>query len=104
MSERGPNDENPGARRDDALRAAAMRLGRRQSQRADSAVRQLADPYPHPLSDRQRAAIERLSNRLIGDIEDELRAALLTACTEFGNESLEASLAAGHVAIAKPVL
>ncbi|MCA1749184.1 MAG: DUF2336 domain-containing protein [Parasphingopyxis sp.] len=104
MSERGQNDANPGGQRDEALRAAAVRLSRRQGERAAAALRELTDPYPLRLSDRQRLAIERISHRLIEEIEDELRGAILADDALPPNDSLEASLGAGHVAIAAPIL
>lgn len=104
MSERGQNDANPGGRRGHALHAAALRLSRCHTRQADAALRELADPLALRLTEKQRLTTGRLSDRLIRDIEDELRGAILADRARTPDEGLEASLGSAHVPIAAPIL
>ncbi|HEX2762874.1 MAG TPA: DUF2336 domain-containing protein [Allosphingosinicella sp.] len=69
--------------------------------RVSAAATDLALPERLRLSDRQRSALAHLVSRLIGDIEDEIRSALLASVT---GAPVRAALSSAAVPIALPIL
>ena len=72
--------------------------------RVTAAMADLALPDAFRLSDRQRLTVSHLLQRLVGDIEDELRSALAIHFAADGEEPLRAALSSAVVPIAGPVL
>jgi hypothetical protein len=72
--------------------------------RVAAAMADLALPESLRLSDRQRITVSHLLRRLVGDIEDELRSALVVHFSAEGEEPLRAALSSASLAIAIPVL
>ena len=95
MSEVRPN----GGERDGAAQLLASARAR-----VSAAMADLALPAELRLSDRQRTTVAHLLERLVGDVEDELRSALAAHFAAPHEESLRAALSSASVAIALPVL
>jgi hypothetical protein len=72
--------------------------------RVAAAMADLALPEALRLSDRQRITVSHLLRRLVGDIEDELRSALVVRFAADEDEPLSAALSSASLAIAVPVL
>src|SRR3712207_5145481 len=72
--------------------------------RVSAAMADLALPEELRLSDRQRAAVSHLLRRLVGDIEDELRSALVAHFAADPEEPLRAALSSATLPLALPVL
>jgi hypothetical protein len=72
--------------------------------RVAAAIADLALPEAFRLSDRQRVTVSHLLGRLVGDIEDELRSALVTHFARDEDSGLRAALSSASVPLAMPVL
>src|SRR5688500_856277 len=72
--------------------------------RVSAAIADLALPEAFRLSDRQRVTLSHLLLRLVGDIEDELRSALVAHFSGEGEEPLRAALSSASLPVAMPVL
>ncbi len=72
--------------------------------RVAAAIADLALPEAFRLSDRQRVTLSHLLLRLVGDIEDELRSALVVHFSGEAEEPLRAALSSASLPIAMPVL
>jgi len=72
--------------------------------RVSAAIADLALPEAFRLSDRQRVTVSHLLARLVGDLEDELRSALVTRFDGAGEEPLRAALSSASLPIAMPLL
>lgn len=72
--------------------------------RVAAAIADLALPEALRLSDRQRVTVSHLLRRLVGDVEDELRSALVGHFAAETEEPLRAALSSASLALAVPVL
>lgn len=72
--------------------------------RVSAAIADLALPEASRLSDRQRVTISHLLQRLVGDVEDELRSALVAQFDRDEDAPLRAALSSASLPIAVPVL
>src|SRR3712207_1197630 len=72
--------------------------------RVSAAMADLALPEALRLSDRQRITASHLLRRLVGDVEDELRSALVAHFPADEDEPLRAALSSASLAIAVPML
>ncbi|HEX8307990.1 MAG TPA: DUF2336 domain-containing protein [Allosphingosinicella sp.] len=72
--------------------------------RVAAAIADLALPEAFRLSDRQRFTVSHLLRRLVGDVEDELRSALVAHFAGEEDFPLRAALSSASLAIALPVL
>ncbi len=72
--------------------------------RVSAAMADLALPEAFRLSDRQRFTVSHLLRRLVGDIEDELRSALVSHFEADGEAPLRAALSSASLPIALPLL
>src|SRR4051812_9440525 len=72
--------------------------------RVSAAIADLALPEALRLSDRQRFTISHLLRRLVGDMEDELRSALVAHFEAETDEPVRAALSSATLPIAMPVL
>jgi hypothetical protein len=72
--------------------------------RVAAAMADLALPEAFRLSDRQRITVSHLLRRLVGDVEDELRSALVTWFAADDAEPLRAALSSASLPIAIKVL
>jgi hypothetical protein len=72
--------------------------------RVSAAMADLALPDAFRLSDRERLTVSHLLRRLVGDIEDELRSALVAHFADEEEEPLRAALSSASLPIALPVL
>ncbi|HYW15072.1 MAG TPA: DUF2336 domain-containing protein [Allosphingosinicella sp.] len=72
--------------------------------RVAAAIADLALPEAFRLTDRQRITIAHLLRRLVGDVEDELRSALVEQLGRDEDSPLRAALSSASLAIALPVL
>ncbi|HMJ94035.1 MAG TPA: DUF2336 domain-containing protein [Allosphingosinicella sp.] len=80
----------------------AARLLASARERLSVAAADLALPEPLRLSEWQLSTVSALLDRLVRNVEDELRAALATRFA--ANEQVHAALTSAHVAIALPIL
>ncbi|HEX8125831.1 MAG TPA: DUF2336 domain-containing protein [Allosphingosinicella sp.] len=85
------------------LDGAAKLLASAQA-RVAAGIADLALPEAFRLSDRQRFTISNLLRRLVGDMEDELRSALVAHFAGEGEFPLRAALSSASVPIALPLL
>ncbi|MET1110798.1 MAG: DUF2336 domain-containing protein [Allosphingosinicella sp.] len=72
--------------------------------RVSAAIADLALPEAFRLSDRQRITVSNLLRRLVGDIEDELRSALVAHFDGEEDMPLRAALSSASLPIALPLL
>jgi hypothetical protein len=72
--------------------------------RVAAAIADLALPEAYRLSDRQRLTVSHLLRKLVGEIEDELRSALVAHFADDEYAPLRAALSSASLAIALPVL
>lgn len=72
--------------------------------RVSAAIADLALPEALRLSDRQRITVAHLLRRLVGDVEDELRSALVAHFAGDEEAPLRAALSSASLPIALPVL
>src|SRR5690349_21175228 len=72
--------------------------------RVSAAIADLALPEAYRLSDRQRITVTHLLDRLVGDIEDELRSSLAAHFAADEDAVLRAALSSASLPLAMPVL